>query len=244
MAEVRWRPDDPEDDTPAPEDDLRRRPVSEGYRDGTLEEEIAVIFAQRQGARERGLADRPELPDRPEQDDDRNQRFDERGVPTDMADRAGRWVDPPQKRAFHSEFNARYEDWCREITGAQAGKEYRVERDGEAVHFDTRAVGRDPGDLPEKLIDAKGRYEQFIDPRTREWKDFFQRFPDSGVAEMIETAKKQVRVANGTPVEWWCSGPNHARAMNKEFRDVRPLRGKITAVHLPMADPEDWTTKG
>ncbi|GAB3755227.1 Tox-REase-5 domain-containing protein [Microlunatus parietis] len=156
----------------------------------------------------------------------------------------GRWVDPP-RRTFNDPYNQRYEDHAREITGAPAGKEYRIEHDGTAAHMDTRTF-RDHGDQStEVVVDAKGRYRQFISSDGN-WHDWFGESKKGGVPGMIETALRQIKAADGHPVEWWFAEPESANAFQRSARGNQHLRryvtdGTFTVRHLPMPeqDPEN-----
>ena len=144
-------------------------------------------------------------------------------------------MSPPER--YHGDgFNRRYEEWAREVSGGRPGSEYLVERGDRRVYFDTRSVEERGGELVEVLVDAKGRYAQFIDPDTGDWYDFFGDSRRSGLGKLLERARDQVDVADGRPVEWWCAEPEPADLFNEAFEDDDDLRNRIRAAYRPMPD--------
>ena len=150
---------------------------------------------------------------------------------------AGSWTDPPASRSYGDPFNERYEEWVRSETGGPAGKEYLVRGDGRQALFDATTVREQDGNQTEVLIDAKGRYAQFIDPESGRFKDFWANSRDSGLNGELKQARRQVDVADGRPVEWWCAERQTARAFNQAFAGSG-LAGHIRAVYRPMAEQE------
>jgi hypothetical protein len=147
---------------------------------------------------------------------------------------AGQWEPPPQARTYHDPFNAEYEAWVRQQAGGpNDGTEYVVRHDGEQAYFDGTEVQDRDGTPTEVLLDAKGHYEQFVDPETGEFKEWFAESERSGLPKEIEQAERQVRVANGKPVEWRCAEQATADAFNAAFRNNPALRGRIVAVYQP-----------
>ena len=142
----------------------------------------------------------------------------------------GRWITPGQEpgvgpRNFNDVFNQDYEEWVRREAGGPPGQEFRyndVDFDG----IDTRIVDGQEVDV---LLDAKGHYEQFIDPATSGWKHWWR-----GADELMGRADRQVRAAAGNPVEWPCAEQGVADALNRAFLRDPDLRGKIRAVFRPM----------
>lgn len=168
--------------------------------------------------------------------DAKRQPFDSQGRPTDIEDPAGRW-EVPRTRTHGQEINARYEDWSREETGAPDGKEYRASDEGRERWFDTRYVEERDGEPTEVLVDAKGRYAQFLDRDTGDWQGWWEDSKQGkGLDGELEQAKGQVNVADGRPVEWWCMEPEVAEKFNEAFEDEPRLNGRITAVHRPMPE--------
>ena len=51
---------------------------------------------------------------------------------------------------------------------------------------------------------------------------------------MLDDADRQVKAADGRPVEWWCAEEEAADAFDERFAFDRRLRGRIEAVHKPM----------
>ena len=147
---------------------------------------------------------------------------------------AGQWEPPPQTRTYHDPFNAEYEAYVRQQAGGpDDGTEYVVRHDGEQAYFDGTEVQDRDGTPTEVLLDAKGHYAQFVDPKTGEFKRFFVISEDSGLGGEFRQAERQVRVADGRPVEWRCAEQAAADAFNDAFRDNPNLRGRIVAVYQP-----------
>jgi hypothetical protein len=90
----------------------------------------------------------------------------------------------------------------------------------------------------EVLIDAKGRYEQFVDGQTGQFMPWWADQSRTGLRGEMAQARRQVEVANGAPVEWWCAERTTARAFNRAIRADKRLRGRIRAVYKPMIDQE------
>jgi hypothetical protein len=155
--------------------------------------------------------------------------------PGSQVQNAGQWVQPTTPRHYGDRFNKDYEDWIRRQTGGPAdGREYQVQRGGEQALFDGNDFQDRGGTQTEVLIDGKGRYEQFIDPDTGDFRPWWRNQQDSGLGGEIAKAERQVRVANGRPVEWWCAEQASADAFNDHFARNPNLRGRIVAVHKPM----------
>jgi hypothetical protein len=87
-----------------------------------------------------------------------------------------------------------------QITGHPIGTGYVVD----GVKFDTFSNG--------VLTDAKGYYKQFVE--NGEWKDFF-----TGDKGLIKQANDQIRVANGTPIQWVFAEPEVASVVEKMFKN-------------------------
>lgn len=147
--------------------------------------------------------------------------------------RAGEWVEAPA-RSYGHDVNARYEAWVRAETRGPAGHEYRViDADGSPVYFDARTVEVRDGEPVEVLLDAKGRYEQFLDADGK-WHGFFGDQPGTGLERMLDDARRQVDAAGGRPVQWWCLEERAAVGFNRAFAFNQDLRGRIEAVHRPL----------
>ncbi|SDZ40998.1 Restriction endonuclease fold toxin 5 [Amycolatopsis xylanica] len=158
--------------------------------------------------------------------------IDARGVPLDVGNPAGRWTVPP-RRTFHNTFNEEYEQEVRNKMYAPPGQEYFVEKDGESAYFDSRYLDMRSGRTFEVLVDAKGRYSQFFDTKTGDWKPFFKKFEKKGVDAILKEARRQVRVADGRPVEWWSAQRNIAALLRHTFGMDPELRGKISVRFEP-----------
>jgi len=91
------------------------------------------------------------------------------------------------------------------------------------------------GGVPtEVLVDAKGRYKRFIEAETGGWKEFWEHSQKSGLRKIVQRAERQVRVANGRPIEWWCAELATARAFRDEVDNNPKLTGRIRVRYKPM----------
>jgi hypothetical protein len=145
----------------------------------------------------------------------------------------GRWITPGQEpgvgaRHHGNPFNRDYEDWIRTRAGGPHGQEFRYND----VDFDAIDIHHHDGTPGDVLIDAKGDYDQFIDPNTGDWKTYWTRSTRKGISGEIEQAVRQVEAAAGTPVEWRCAQQESADLFNLAFREDPRLRGKIRAVFV------------
>jgi hypothetical protein len=154
--------------------------------------------------------------------------------PGTQVQNAGQWEPPTTPRHHGHPFNAEYEAWIRRQTGGpEDGTEYVVRHDGEQAFFDATDVRDADGTSTEVLIDGKGRYEQFIDPDTGDFRPWWRDSERSGLPGELAQAERQVRVANGRPVEWWCAEQATADAFNDAFANNPNLNGRIVAVYRP-----------
>ncbi len=158
------------------------------------------------------------------------------GPPATAPPPAGRWETPTTPRYHGEPFNEQYERWVRTSTGGPPDREYLVEHGGERAWFDGTAIELRGGKPSEVLIDAKGRYKQFVDPETGAFKTWWGRSNTGGLPVMMAIARRQVRVADGRPVEWWVAEPEAARAFGRAILGIRELRGRVRAVYKPMPD--------
>ena len=123
----------------------------------------------------------------------------------------GQWV---QVDEFMSESARNYQA---EMTGAPKGYAYRVKVGGEEVDFD----GFDQGVLLE--VKATG-YEQWITKKL----DFLPNF--KGRVKLLNQARRQDKVSNGTPIRWIVAEEKLEGALKKMFREARL---QIEVVHVP-----------
>jgi hypothetical protein len=127
----------------------------------------------------------------------------------------GKWVEVDE---YMPEQSRRYQA---QVTGAPEGTAYRVKRGDKEVDFD----GFDQG----VLLEAKGAgYAQWIDDDL----NFYRIF--QGAPKMLEQAKSQLEVANGTPIRWIVAEEKAAGALNKMFRAAGL---DIKVIHVPPAPP-------
>jgi hypothetical protein len=111
---------------------------------------------------------------------------------------SGEWV---QANEYMSEQARRYQA---QVTGAPEGYAYRMKRGDEEVDFD----GFDQG----VLIEVKGPgYAQWITKRL----DFLPNF--KGRDKLLDQARRQDKVANGTPIRWIVAEEKLAGALRKLF---------------------------
>ena len=108
-------------------------------------------------------------------------------------------------------------------TGYSADYAYVVSKNGQSVKFD----GYDTASG--KLIDAKGPYSQFVVKKDGEFvfQDWY-----SGADGLVEQAERQLKVANGAPVEWRVRDREVVLALRQKFAD-NDIQG-INVVHYPM----------
>jgi hypothetical protein len=106
-----------------------------------------------------------------------------------------------------------------QVTGAPKGHVYRVKGSGEVADFDGFKDG--------VLLEAKGpHYEQFIDDAL-DFKGFFK-----GAGALLAQARRQFKVARGTPIRWVVAEEKLAAALRVLFREYKL---KIEVVHVPPA---------
>jgi hypothetical protein len=121
----------------------------------------------------------------------------------------GKWVQ------VNESMSDRAREYQAEVTGAPKGSAYRVRRGDEEVDFD----GYDPKE--DLLLEAKGPgYEQFLD-ETLDFKTFF-----NGENPLFEQARRQVRLAQGTPIRWIVAEERFALKLREVFRN-RGVRIKV-----------------
>jgi hypothetical protein len=105
-------------------------------------------------------------------------------------------------------------------TGAPKGYAYRVQSGGEQVDFD----GFDQG----VLLEVKGPgYAQWLTQKL----DFLPIF--KGRLKLLEQARRQFEVANGTPVRWIVAEEKVAGALKKMFKGAG--LDEIEVLHVPPA---------
>jgi hypothetical protein len=112
----------------------------------------------------------------------------------------GKWVQVKEHMLEHSR---RYQQ---QVTGTPDGWAYVVEHAGELARFD--------GFPGVKLLEAKGPgYAKFLDENLVPL-EFFE-----GFGEMLETARRQHRVAQGTPIQWIVAEKRVADYLRRVFAD-------------------------
>lgn len=156
---------------------------------------------------------------------------------------AGQWRSPPGKRRHDSKnkttdptFNADYEHWVKVSNGGpNDDREYFVRGNGREAFFDARRIETRDGKQVEVLIDAKGRYDQFLDPKKpSKFQGWWTRLEGKGLRAMLDAAERQIVAADGRPVEWWCAERRSARAFQNAINSKPKLRDKIKIKHRPM----------
>jgi Restriction endonuclease fold toxin 5 len=127
----------------------------------------------------------------------------------------GEWVEADE----YMSLSAR--NYQAQMTGAPKGYAYRVKVGDKEVDFD----GFNQGVLLE--VKATG-YAQWITKKL----DFLPNF--KGARKLLEQAKSQFRVANGTPIRWIVAEENLAGALRKMFKTAEL---PIEVVHVPPVPP-------
>ncbi|WP_225414504.1 SitA5 family polymorphic toxin [Stigmatella hybrida] len=123
----------------------------------------------------------------------------------------GEWVRADE---YMPEQSRRYQA---QVTGGPEGTAYRVKRGDKEVDFD--------GFDQRGLIEAKGTgYAKWINEDLN-FVEFFE-----GRNQMLEQARRQFKVANGTPIRWSVAEERLARALRRMFREARL---PIEVVHVP-----------
>jgi hypothetical protein len=124
----------------------------------------------------------------------------------------GRWV--PKNEGM----KPRARQYQEQVTGVPEGWAYRVEHAGERADFDAFSGT--------KLVEAKGLgYEKFLDEDLVPM-EFFE-----GFREMLETARRQSRVAQGTPIQWSVAEKRLGDYLTREFERMGL---NIDVVHVPF----------
>ncbi|QRN98961.1 restriction endonuclease fold toxin 5 domain-containing protein [Archangium violaceum] len=124
----------------------------------------------------------------------------------------GQWVQTDESMSENSR------NYQAQVTGAPKGYAYRMKWGNEEVDFD----GFDQG----VLLEAKGPgYAQWIDKQLNFLKIF------KGGPKLLEQAKRQFEVANGTPIRWTVAEEKLAGALRKLFK-ANGLED-IEVVHIP-----------
>jgi hypothetical protein len=108
-------------------------------------------------------------------------------------------------------------DYQAQMTGAPKGYAYRVKLGDEEVDFD----GFDQGGLLE--VKATG-YAKWVDKRL----NFLEIF--EGRHKLLDQARRQFKVANGTPIRWIVAEEKFAGALRKMFEGAQL---PIEVVHVP-----------
>jgi hypothetical protein len=91
-----------------------------------------------------------------------------------------------------------------QVTGAPPGWVYRVWRNGEKADFDGYSISE--GVLQDgKAFNYAKHYDEMLDP-----KEYFQ-----GAKKLLETARRQSRVANGVPIRWYVAEPEMVGILEK-----------------------------
>ncbi|QRK11291.1 hypothetical protein JQX13_15155 [Archangium violaceum] len=91
-----------------------------------------------------------------------------------------------------------------QVTGAPRGWVYRVWRNGEKADFDGYSLSE--GVLQDgKAFNYAKHFDKNLDP-----KEYFQ-----GAKKLLETARRQSRVANGVPIRWYVAEPEMVGILEK-----------------------------
>ncbi|ATB41534.1 hypothetical protein CYFUS_007000 [Cystobacter fuscus] len=96
-----------------------------------------------------------------------------------------------------------------QVTGAPPGWVYRVWRNGEKADFDGYSISE--GVLQDgKAFNYAKHYDEKLDP-----KRYFK-----GAKKLLETAKRQFRVANGVPIRWYVAEPEMVGILEKMLENA------------------------
>ncbi len=91
-----------------------------------------------------------------------------------------------------------------QVTGAPPGWVYRVWRNGEKADFDGYSLSE--GVLQDgKAFNYAKHFDKDLNP-----KEYFQ-----GAKKLLETARRQIRVANGVPIRWYVAEPKMVGILEK-----------------------------
>ncbi len=124
----------------------------------------------------------------------------------------GKWV--PKNEGM----KPRARQYQEQVTGVPEGWVYRVEHAGERADFEAFTGTR--------LVEAKGPgYEKFLD-ESLEHLDFFE-----GFREMLATAERQHRVAQGMSIQWLVAEKRLVDYLRKQFGRMSL---NIEVVHAPF----------
>jgi hypothetical protein len=102
--------------------------------------------------------------------------------------------------------------------------------DGKQIWFDGVRHGADGW----VLLEAKGHYAGFVDPRAGDWYRWYRYSARSGLPALLAQARRQVEAARGDVVEWLCAELVVAELLGDEFRASPSLAGRISAFFEPM----------
>jgi hypothetical protein len=96
-----------------------------------------------------------------------------------------------------------------QVTGAPPGWVYRVWRNGEKADFDGYSASE--GVLQDgKAFNYAKHYDEKLDP-----KRYFK-----GAKKLLETARRQFRVANGVPIRWYVAEPEMVGILEKMLENA------------------------
>ncbi|MFE8604828.1 Tox-REase-5 domain-containing protein [Archangium violaceum] len=96
-----------------------------------------------------------------------------------------------------------------QVTGAPPGWVYRVWRNGEKADFDGYSISE--GVLQDgKALNYAKHFDEKLDP-----KRYFK-----GAKKLLETAKRQFRVANGVPIRWYVAEPEMVGILEKMLENA------------------------
>lgn len=96
-----------------------------------------------------------------------------------------------------------------QVTGAPPGWVYRVWRNGEKADFDGYSISE--GVLQDgKAFSYAKHFDENLEP-----KKYFR-----GAKKMLETAKRQIRVADGVPIRWYVAEPEMVGILEKMLENA------------------------
>ena len=76
------------------------------------------------------------------------------------------------------------------------------------------------------LIDAKGKYDQFVDDKSGTFKDWY-----TGYFGILDEAGRQVRASEGAPIVWYFAQERSKNVFRKLLENIFP---QIECIYMPL----------
>lgn len=110
---------------------------------------------------------------------------------------------------------------------SEASRKYQTQITGRTNQVYVQNGTKFDGVIDGKLVDAKGHYSQFVDKKTGEFYDWFK-----GKDSLVDEANRQLKAANGVPVQWYFAEKESMDAVKTLFADKK-IKG-IEFIYQPM----------